>query len=105
MQDTREGALKFLQVCNWGLLAIFGVSALSWIAVCLMIIPYPRMMAEAGAQMEPVFARTAIFGILTLIAAVTTWLLRRKHAWQWFGQLVLVAAIIVALAIGFWWRF
>lgn len=104
MQASRKDVLKFLQVCNWGVLAICGVCALSWLAVSLMIIPYPRMIAQAGAHMAPVFARTAIYSVLTLATAAAIWLLRRRHAWQWYGQVVLVAMLAVAVVIWFWWR-
>lgn len=93
-----DGLVKFLQVFNWGLCAFFGVGALSWFAVCLMMLPYPRMVADLGADVTVVFARTAVFLVLTLIAGIATWLLTRRHALQWAGQLVLLAAVGGALA-------
>lgn len=73
---------------------------MSWLATCLMMIPYPRLVENAGANMAAVYALTAVFSILALIAAFASWLLMRRHALRWAGQLVLLVAIAVALG---WW--
>lgn len=96
--DAGGDVLKFLQVCNWGVLAICAVSALSWFAVCMMMWAYPQQVAQAGAELQPVYVRTVTFGLLSLMAGGAIWLLRREHAWQWHGQAVLAVAVVSALA-------
>lgn len=96
--DVGGDVLKLLQVFNWGVFGICGVSAVSWFAVCVMMWSYPRLIEQAGAEMEPVYTYTATFGALALVAAGATWLLRREHAWQWHGQAALALAVVGALA-------
>lgn len=94
--------MRVLQAINWGLLCIFAVSALSWFAVCMMLIPYPQMLEENGISMTPVYARTAVFTLLACLSIMTTWLSMRRHACVWAGQTVLFLSIAGVLG---WWFF
>lgn len=94
--------MKVVQVINWGLLVIFGVTALSWGAVCLMVIPYPSLVEQTGVNMTRIYTRTAVFTVLTVLAIMATWLSMRRHALVWAGQAALLVSIVAVLG---WWLF
>lgn len=87
-----------LTILNWGVFAFVTVSGLSWWAVCLMVIPYPKLIAQAGASFGVVFTFTGVFTGLSLVSGIALWLVSRRHALQWYGQAIL-ALIIISTAI------
>src|SRR5699024_6603440 len=99
IQDNPRGRwATALLVVNWGVFAVVAVSALSWLAVILMVIPYPKLMAQAGETATIAFVNSAVFGALTLSSGIALLLLMRRHAWQWYGQMGLVLAVMGLLA-------
>lgn len=94
-----------LVVLNWGIFAYVAVSALSWLAVCMMVIPYPELMAQVGEEFTYVFSQTAIYTGLSLIAGTALWLLSRRKRFQWHGQGVLAVTVVIALGMRLWMMF
>lgn len=86
-----------LLVMNWGVFAFVAVSALSWLAVILMVIPYPELMAKAGETADIAFENSAYFCVLSLLSGAALALLMRRHAWQWFGQIGFVLTAVALL--------
>lgn len=86
-----------LLIVNWGVFAFATVSCLSWWAVTFMVIPYPELMAQAGEAYSVAFSNTAVFTALAAVAGGALWLLSRRHAGQWYGQAVLLLAVIATL--------
>ncbi len=77
-------------------------AAMLWGVVCLMMLPYPELVAQSDGGSGRVLAITGALSAFTVIAGVAVSLLVRRHAWRWAGQ-VLLALAVIALAV-FAWR-
>lgn len=99
IQDNPRGRwATALLVVNLGIFAFVAVSAVSWFAVILMVIPYPELMAQAGETSTIAFVNSALFGTLSLLSGIPLLLMLRRHAWQWYGQIGLVLTIVALIA-------
>lgn len=66
-----------------------------WGVVCLMMVPYPELVEQAGGRFGRVLAVTGALTVVAGVAGVAIWLLVRGHVFKWAGQLALAAALIV----------
>jgi len=75
--------------------------ALLYAVVCLMMLPYPKLVAQAGGGFDQVVRMTAVLLVFTAVAGIATWLLQKRHSYWWLGQAGLAAAVI-ALVCFIW---
>ncbi|WP_353220043.1 hypothetical protein [Salinisphaera sp. S4-8] len=75
---------------------------LLYAVVCLMMWPYPQLVADAGGGFDQVVQITLVTAGFTAAAGISTWLVQKRHPALWLGQGVLLAAltgvIVFALA-------
>jgi len=67
---------------------------LLYAVVCLMMLPYPQLVSDAGGGFDHVVRITIVMTAFTAVAGLATWLLQKRHRALWLGQ----AALVVALA-------
>lgn len=70
------------------------MTTLLYAVVCLMMWPYPQLVADAGGGFEHVVAITAVLAVFTAAAGLATWLIQKRHPALWLGQGVLAVALI-----------
>lgn len=103
MRPARGRVLRILQVINWSVFGFTSISALSWLAVSLMVVPYPKLVAEAGGDFAAVFSITTVFCGLAVISGLALWTSMRRQAWLWYGQTALALALIATLGWAWQW--
>jgi len=67
--------------------------ALLYAVVCLMMWPYPQLVDNAGGGFGQVVQITVVLVAFTAVAGVATWLLQKRHALWWIGELALACAL------------
>lgn len=74
---------------------------LLYAVVCLMMLPYPQLVEDAGGGLGHVAQITLVMAIFSAVAALSTWLLQKRHRALWFGQAALALALagIVVFAV------
>ncbi|ROO27417.1 hypothetical protein SAOR_08660 [Salinisphaera orenii MK-B5] len=90
----RGDVLKILSFLNWLVLGSSAVLALLYAVVCLMMLPYPELVADAGGGLAETVRLTLVLTAFTAVAAVATWLLQKRHRRWPQGQAALVLALI-----------
>lgn len=90
----RGDVLKILSFLNWLVLGSSAVLALLYAVVCLMMLPYPQLVAEAGGGLAETLRLTLVLGAFTAVVAVATWLLQKRHRLWPQGQAALALALI-----------
>lgn len=78
--------------------------ALLYAVVCLMMLPYPKLVEQAGGDFSQVLEMTGALVLFTAVAGFATWLLEKRHAFWWLGQVALAAGLLV-LAVLSWGQF
>jgi|TARA_B100002049_G_C15956246_1_gene322653 hypothetical protein len=91
---SRGPTLKLLSFLNWIALGIGALMTLLYAVVCLMMWPYPQLVADAGGGFDHVVQITLVTAIFTAAAALSTWLVQKRHPALWLGQGVLLVALI-----------
>ena len=66
---------------------------LLYAVVCLMMMPYPQLVSDAGGGFGHVVRITLVMGAFTIAASVSTWLVQKRHRALWVGQVMLVCAL------------
>ena len=66
---------------------------LLYAVVCLMMLPYPQLVSDAGGGFDHVVQITLVMTLFTAAAGLSTWLLQKRHRALWLGQGVLVVAL------------
>lgn len=94
---SRGVFLKILAFLNWIALGAGASLTLLYAVVCLMMLPYPEMVTQAGGDFAQVLQTTLVAAGFTVAAALATWLMQRRHAALWYGEAVLVLALAGAL--------
>lgn len=93
----RGCVLKVLSFFNWILLALGATTALLEAVTCLIMLPYPELAKDAGADFAQLIEIVLVAAGFTLIAALATWLLEKRHrAWP-VGQALLGAAVVTVI--------
>ena len=85
--------MKALSFVNWALFAAGLLSTLLYAVVCLITWPFPQMAARAGTDFGRLLGALFVAAGFTLIAALTTWLLDKRHGAWWLAECLLAAAL------------
>ena len=93
----RGSILKFLSFLNWIALGIGALMTLLYAVVCLMMLPYPQLVSDAGAGFAHVLRITAVMTAFTAVAGLSTWLLQKRHRALWLGQALLAMAFALVI--------
>lgn len=90
-----------LAFLNWAAVAIGALMTLLYAVVCLMMLPYPEMVAQAGGSFADVLRITGALVVFTAVAGLATWLLQNRHPLWRIGQvaLALTLAVLIVLAL------
>lgn len=91
---ARGPTLKLLSFLNWVALGIGAVTTLLYAVACLMMWPYPQLVADAGGDFDNVVRIALVTAGFTAAAGLSTWLVQKRHPALWLGQGVLLAALI-----------
>lgn len=75
-------------------LGIGAVTTLLYAVACLMMWPYPQLVADAGGDFDNVVRIALVTAGFTAAAGLSTWLVQKRHPALWLGQGVLLAALI-----------
>lgn len=75
-------------------LGIGAVLALLYAVVCLMMLPYPQLVEEAGGGLADVIRLTLVLACFTAVAGLATVLLQKRHRLWPVGQLLLALALV-----------
>ncbi|WP_293625312.1 hypothetical protein [Salinisphaera sp.] len=70
------------------------MTTLLYAVVCLMMWPYPQLVADAGGDFDNVVRIALVTAGFTAAAGLSTWLVQKRHPALWLGQGVLLAALI-----------
>lgn len=62
--------------------------------------PFPQMASADGIQLADVWTATGLGVLVTLTAALSTWLLDKRHPALWAGQGLLAVVVLAALIYG-----
>lgn len=92
--------LKILSLINWTVLTLSVLTSVIGAAICLLTWPFPHMGGEGGTTFGDVLTATALGALVTITAAVSTWLVDKRHPSLWLGQCVLAIVLIGALVYG-----
>ena len=90
--------MKFLAFLNWIVLGMAALMALLYAVVCLMMLPYPQLVENAGGGFDQVLGITVGLAVFTAVAGLSTWLLQKRHALMWGGQVMLLIAAVALVA-------
>lgn len=96
----RTDVLKTLSLINWGVLTLSILASLIGAAICLLMWPFPQMADADGLQLADVWTATGLGVLVALTAALSTWLLDKRHPALWLGQGLLVVVVLSALVYG-----
>ncbi|MDA3921663.1 MAG: hypothetical protein PF501_13430 [Salinisphaera sp.] len=97
----REAAkLRTLSLINWILLTCSILASLIGAAVCLLMWPFPQMAGDSGTTFGNVVVATMLGLLVAVTAALSTWLLDKRHPALWLGQCLLAIVVVCALVYG-----
>jgi len=82
-------------------LGIGVLMTLLYAVICLMMLPYPQRVADAGGSFGHVVQITLVMLVFSVVAALSTWLIQKRHRALWFGQaaLALTFAGVLVFAV------
>lgn len=67
---------------------------LLYAVVCLMMLPYPQLVEDAGGGFAHVVQVTLVMAVFSVVASLSTWLIQKRHRALWWGQAAFALALI-----------